>query len=495
MTKVIAQKFSVIYNLDGMSEVEIEAYKQAAAVYFDLDPDTNPFDVVWMNDDGSGIRRRQLYARRGTTDILREKRKISVLEMTQHDGPGYVSFTAKGKNAEGRQEVAVGAHSIAGLSGERLAAAVSTAETRAGRRLTLKFVGMGILDHTEVSDPVEVKSVAPALELAGSPAVMPPMPMFSPSAAPSAAVAALAPKADTVAQDLAEAAEISRQATEKLKTESASETPEQFHVRMEKMRADAIADVNAKRLAAQNPSIQGVSLQGKEPAGYGIADPPALAPATEAPKRTRRKKNTVDISAPGQVSAPVETAPKTEMILAPLPAGIPDTPENRARLAAWINEKPPAPPQVVFAAPTQVKDVVPTQANPAVAAVILQPLPQMDKSLPVLQSHQPILAPVQPAPVTDFPGKPSKEQEEKYRAIFREYSNQVLPVEGGMTPSPGIGGPSAKIRVFFEHYVGKSTQLATVEEWEEFITFLASFRERNGAKGLVKYINDSIGAK
>lgn len=534
MTK--EQKFRVIHNLDGLSEADVQAYAREAAIYFDLDPDTNPFDICWMNDDGTGMRRRQLYARRGTTDILRDKRGISVTEMAQHDGPGYVSFTAKGVNKQGRQEIAVGAHSTAGLAGERLAAAVSTAETRAGRRLTLKFVGMGILDHTEVTDPVDVKIPAPDLALAGSPVVIPPIPIVSPSIAPSPAVSG-------VVQDLAEAAEVARQAAEKLKTpEYVPETQEQFNARMNKLRADAQASLNkpetgrvnepvaTKHSVAQNPPIQGVSLQeisaseaeaknghslGSEPAGYGIPNPPSLAPATEAPKpRTRRKKNTVDIASPGQDvngvpvtyanATPTETkvkdaevskqlgyAPKTEMILAPLPAGIPDTPENRARLAAWLKES----------APKQADPVVPTQANPAVpsqvnsaAPILANPAPP--PPVPALQPHQPILAPpITSAAPTDFPGKPSKEQEEKYRTTFRDYSNNVLPTEGGMTPSPGIGGPSVKMRLFFEHYIGKPTQSATVEEWDEFVTFLAAFKERNGAKGLVKYINDSIGAK
>ena len=198
----VERKFAVIYDLDGLTDGQIEQYKRDAAEYFDLDPATNPFDVIWMVDPDTGFKRRQLYARRGTTDVLREKRKINITDMVQHDGPGYVSFKATGKNAEGRQEIAIGAHSIEGLRGEKLAAAVSTAETRAGRRLTLKFVGMGILDYTEVSDPVELKSNAQDLSLA--PNATPPAfaPTVAPNAAPSAAVA---PLADTVAQGLAEA--------------------------------------------------------------------------------------------------------------------------------------------------------------------------------------------------------------------------------------------------------------------------------------------------
>lgn len=514
MTKVLeplkSEQFRVIYNLDGMNETEIESYKRAAAVYFGLNPDTNPFDVVWMNDDGSGMKRRQLYARRGTTDILREERGISITDLIQHDGPGYVSFTAKGVNKLGRQEIAVGAHSTAGLSGERLAAAVATAETRAGRRLTLKFVGLGILDHSEVTDPTDIKAAAPNLELSGSAAVIPPMPSFPISPTVSAFVPK--PVENVVVQNLAEAADIARRAQEQLGTGRVNEpvaavlneTPEQFSARMIQLRADATAQLTAKQPVVQDvhPEISASEAEAKN--GHSLTEP--------APKRTRRRKNTVDISAPGQISAPVETAQKIEtvvpspvveskMILAPLPAGIPDTPENRARLAAWVGESAKA------VVPTQANSAVPVQANPVPAP---QPTPiqtspfkevaqasavpwQAPQSAP--QPHQPVLAPPTPAPAIDFPGKPTKEQEEKYRAVFREYSNQTLPVDGGMKPSAGIGGPSAKLRVFFEHYVGKSTQQATAQEWEDFIAWMAEFSQRNSVKGLVKYINDSIGAK
>jgi hypothetical protein len=94
----------------------------------------------------------------------------------------------------------------------------------------------------------------------------------------------------------------------------------------------------------------------------------------------------------------------------------------------------------------------------------------------------------------EFPGKPSKEQEVAYRNKLREYSTGVLS-QGGMVPSENIGGPSAKLRIFCERMTGKPTQQMTVEDWDEFIAWVDEFTQRNGPKGLVKYINDSIGAK
>lgn len=100
-----------------------------------------------------------------------------------------------------------------------------------------------------------------------------------------------------------------------------------------------------------------------------------------------------------------------------------------------------------------------------------------------------------PSAPLDFPGKPTKGQEEGYRSVLREYSNQILAMEGGMKPSVNIGGPANKLRSFAEHWTGKTTQLMTTTEWDDLIKFLTEFKERNSAKDLVKYINDSIGAK
>jgi hypothetical protein len=411
------KKFRIIYNLDGLTDAQIAEYARDVSIYFDLDPAVNWFDVLWMVDPDTGLRRRQLYARRGTTDVMRDKRGISITEMTFHTGPGFVAYTAKGVDKNGRQEMAVGAHSIEGLQGEKLAAAVATAETRAGRRLTLKFCGLGILDYSEVSDPVELKINVPNLELANpTPVVfLPPPPVVaSTSAAPVVPAAA-----DAVAVAKAEADEIGRLALEQLK------------------------------LAAQTKPVE-PSVQEAVPAS---PEPPTKKRRSSGP---RKSKNTVSLS----------DAPQ------PAPTG-----EAGAVLT-----------QVNSAVPTQVFDAggppnVAPQANPAAPSQAFPVTPPP----PVPASGTAV-----PNSVTDFPGKPNAQQQEEYRNKLRDWSNNVLPIEGGMVPSAGIGGPSAKLRSFCVNYVGKSTQEMTADDWEEFLTFLVNFKDKNGAKGLVKYINDSL---
>lgn len=143
-------KFSVIHDLGPLSDAQRQQYLRDASEHFGLNPDLNALDLIWM--DNGGFRRLIAYARRGTTDILREIHQINVLSINMSTGPAFVCFTAIGKNPDGRQEIAVGAAGTEGLKGDRLAAAVATAQTRALRRLTLQFVGGGLLDESEIGD-------------------------------------------------------------------------------------------------------------------------------------------------------------------------------------------------------------------------------------------------------------------------------------------------------------------------------------------------------
>lgn len=532
----MSKPLQIIYNLDGLSDEAIKQYMRDVSVYFDLDPEVNWFDVLWMTDPDTGLRRRQLYARRGTTDILRDKRGISVTDMVHHDGPGFVSFTAKGVNKAGRQEMAVGAHSTEGLKGEKLAAAVATAETRAGRRLTLKFCGLGILDYTEVTDPVEIRATPADIEpVAPAPIFAPTVSFPTPSAAPGKQVDRAAQ--DSLAQAKAEADEISRKALEQLQSKDVITMP------------PGLPPGEYKGTIVQ----QGDSLVFQvEPGQSTAVDNASIASeALVAPKtrRTRKKPNTVDISTPRQVSVVAEKVEPIEAfdaqghgiglvvpvsvndeILARAEKAKPFSPEQAAIIAidplvrqaarnlkwessveeptrprkspsADIPQSQPSPTREqnytadgITAVPVQVNPAVPTQVNPAPQPPPIQTSPIKEVAQASAVPWQPILAPPQPAPVTDFPGKPTKEQEATYREELRAYSNIILPT-AGMTPSANIGGPSNKLRLYAERMSGKPTQQMTVDDWEDFFTQMKEFRATNGDKKLVAYINDVIGAR
>ena len=454
-------KFQIIYNLEGLSEKEREQYKRDVSVFFGLDPDTNWFDILWIADETTGLKKLQLYARRGTTDVLRSQRGINILSMSQHDGPGYVSFTAVGQDKNGRQEIAVGAHSIEGLKGEKLAAAISTAETRAGRRLTLKFCGLGILDYSEINQDVPLSATASNVELVSSiPPAMTVAPLPSSLPMPTIAPAKIN---DAVAQCLAEADEIARQA--------------KFQLEQQQLRDEAKAQLDAK----PNAPSEIVEFNGLKTDGP-IPQSPTTEITSEMPlvrkRGPRKKKNTVDIASPGQeISAPEPVSPIAEI------AQKSETPQVPVPKLAVKQAESPYPPVGIASnipsASVAGNSVVPTQA--------------FDAGGPP-NVHQPILAPPAPTAPADFPGKPTKEQEDGYRAILREYANNVLP-NAGMRPSQDIGGPSAKLRKFAEYMSGKPTQQMTTTDWDDFLGFFPGFLKDNNPKNLVKYIDDCLGAK
>src|SRR6516164_1902840 len=184
----------VIHNLDMVTQAERDAYKREVSIFVRLNPDEDWFDYLWIPDEITGMKKLVLYARRGTTDKLRAVHNISVDDVTMlHLDGQKVVFKALGHNENGRKEAAIGAHSLEGLKDERLAAAIATAETRAGRRLTLKFVGLGILDASEVNMDFHLDNTKTAgITLAANP--LPPV--FAPPPVPAITQKAALPPLD-----------------------------------------------------------------------------------------------------------------------------------------------------------------------------------------------------------------------------------------------------------------------------------------------------------
>jgi hypothetical protein len=327
--------FKIIHNLDQLTEAQRQQYLRDASVYIGLDPDLNGLDLIWLNTD-EGLRRLTAYARRGTTDILREIHGITVSSLDQHDGPGYVSFKATGQNKAGRQEIAIGAAVLEGLKGDRIAAAVATAQTRALRRLTLQFVGLAVLDESEVNafpSPAPQSSPLSQLTLA------PPQPTVQPSNDPGKDITSQTvpvknffdPKTEITTELVSQ---------QKLKQDDINakldaKTQEQFEAYQAKLRADAIAQLNKEA---------------------GV-EPTHNAPAVDIPqpKKTRKprgpNKPKVDLGPSAPVPA-ASTAVKPEAIPAEQATAV-ATPPPVVTLAA----PPPAPttPSKPRLTPDQVK--------------------------------------------------------------------------------------------------------------------------------------------
>jgi hypothetical protein len=145
--------FKPMYDLESLNEEQREQYYLSACEHFGVPADLNLLAFIYMEAE-AGKRNLVLYAKKGATDIIRSRMEITTTRLTKDTGSGYVAWIAEGKNPGGRVEMAVGSASTEGLKGQSLASAVMTAQTRATRRMTLQFVGGGLLDESEVNTAV-----------------------------------------------------------------------------------------------------------------------------------------------------------------------------------------------------------------------------------------------------------------------------------------------------------------------------------------------------
>jgi hypothetical protein len=111
----------------------------------------------------------------------------------------------------------------------------------------------------------------------------------------------------------------------------------------------------------------------------------------------------------------------------------------------------------------------------AVPATPLQaPAPEPPKATP-------------PAPAAPVVGLPSAEQMAEYRKKVGVFTAE-LPSSEGM-------GSVQKMRAFITHMSGNPPQDMTVAQWEETIAWFDAFVAKNTVKGLIKYVNDTLGVK
>jgi len=146
------KKFTpILGDLSQLSEQAQTEYVLGVCEHLQVPAELGLVVLAFM-DTGDGSRQKIVYVKRGATDIIRDKKKINVTSLAPLNGDGYVGFTATGTDSTGRQEMAVGAVSIKGLSGQAVANAIKTAQTQSLRRMTLQFAGGGFLDETEVNE-------------------------------------------------------------------------------------------------------------------------------------------------------------------------------------------------------------------------------------------------------------------------------------------------------------------------------------------------------
>jgi len=130
-------------DLSGLSESQRIEYYKAVCESLGLNPLTRPFEYLRLNG------RLVLYATRAAADQLRAIHGISILDFRVEHRDDLLTVTVRGRNREGREDVEIGAVSVAGLRGDALANAEMKALTKAKRRLTLSLAGLGWLDESE----------------------------------------------------------------------------------------------------------------------------------------------------------------------------------------------------------------------------------------------------------------------------------------------------------------------------------------------------------
>lgn len=109
-----------------------------------LNPFTKPFEYITLNG------KLTLYALKGATDQLRGIYGLSMSkpDLQFADGLCIASVTVTG--ASGRTDSDIGAVPIENLKGDARANAIMKAITKAKRRTTLSYCGLGMLDESEV---------------------------------------------------------------------------------------------------------------------------------------------------------------------------------------------------------------------------------------------------------------------------------------------------------------------------------------------------------
>lgn len=142
----VLEKVVVEGDLSKLTPAERVIYYRNVCESLGLNPLTRPFDYIVLNG------RLTLYARKDATDQLRRIHGVSVRIASREfiEPLGLYVVVARATTADGREDEAIGAVSVRGLSGDALANAIMKAETKAKRRVTLSIVGLGWTDESEV---------------------------------------------------------------------------------------------------------------------------------------------------------------------------------------------------------------------------------------------------------------------------------------------------------------------------------------------------------
>ena len=151
----VLERVIVQGDLAQLTPAERVMYYRQVCESLGLNPLTRPFEYIILNG------RLTLYARKDAADQLRRIHGISVRIVAREmiESLGLYVVTARATTPDGREDEAIGAVSVKGLTGEALANAIMKAETKAKRRVTLSIVGLGWSDESEVESVPGARTV------------------------------------------------------------------------------------------------------------------------------------------------------------------------------------------------------------------------------------------------------------------------------------------------------------------------------------------------
>jgi len=144
LDKSLYQSLAEKGDISNLSSDEKTSYMRRLCESLGLNHLTQPFLPLILNG------KQVLYATRGATDQLASVHKLTrEILKTERIEDVYIA-TARVSGPDGRFDISTGAVAIGNLNGDKLANALMKAETKAKRRATLCYCGLGFLDESEI---------------------------------------------------------------------------------------------------------------------------------------------------------------------------------------------------------------------------------------------------------------------------------------------------------------------------------------------------------
>jgi hypothetical protein len=141
-------------DISSLSDQDKIKYVGEFTTRLGLDPFTQPFMILKTGGKQS------LYATKAAAEQLCRIHDVSISIMDKKIQSGLASVTARASMPHGRHADATGIVTVQGQSGDSLCNSLMKAETKAMRRATLRLLGLGMLDETEIETIPKAQTVA-----------------------------------------------------------------------------------------------------------------------------------------------------------------------------------------------------------------------------------------------------------------------------------------------------------------------------------------------